>query len=412
MKRNLLTGFMVLLAGCSVLFLAACGGSGGGDANTTSKAVDSGDTADLTTLSGTVADGYLRDALVYLDRNGNRLCDPDEPQARSTAGGAYTLEVAAGEGADYPVLARAIAGETVDEDSGMPVAEEYLLESPPGRWAFISPLTTLVQREMEKNPGFNEQQAVVAVRTRLGIAEAVSLFTDYLDEAAGDSDNSPEYARTHRAAQVVAGLMGRLRSAITVNLDDQVSAEQQPLVAYMISDQVNAQSSMIRQALDDERNYAEQLDPQTLLSTCSAEINMDLLDAELLAIYQERAEQHLDTWDMQPPRLVSQFPPAADDASIDTRIEAVFDESLDEMSVHQATIRVQGPQGDIPAQVNFQPADNLLQLVPEQPLLPFNEYRVVIAGDLSDSLGTPLGEPLEWSFRTVFDQVPPALPEF
>lgn len=411
MKRTSLTGLKVLLGCCSLMILAACGGSSGGDANTTSKAIDGGDTVDLTSLSGTVADGYLRDALVWLDRNGNRLCDTDEPQTRSGAGGAYTLEVLAGEGADYPVLARAIAGETVDEDSGLTVAEDYLLESPPGRWGFISPLTTQVQREREKNPGFTESQAESAVRTRIGIADEVSLFTDYLDENAQDMNQWVEYARTHRAAQVVAGLMGRLRSTIMTNLGE-LDAEEATLLAYMISDQVAEQSSLIRQALDNERNYAEELDPQALISECAAQINADRLDVELLALYQERVEQGAEIWDMQPPRLVSQYPPAADPASIDTRVEVVFDEPLDEMSLHDATLSIQGPQEIISAQLNFQADNNSLQLIPEQPLLPFSEYQVVIAGDLTDAMGNPLGQDLAWSFQTIFDQVPPALPEF
>lgn len=405
MKRICLISVKVLSSCCGLLLLAACGGSSGSDTGSTSPVVDAGDTVVLTSLSGTVADGYLRDAQVWLDRNGNRLPDPDEPQTRSGSGGAYVLEVGAGEGADYPVLARVIADETVDEDSGLPVDEEYLLESPPGRWQFISPLTTLVQRELEKNPGFTESQAETAVRTRLGIADAVSLFTDYLDENAQDMEQWEEYARTHRVAQVVARLMDIVRA----NLGGQLDATESNLLAYMISDQVAEQSGLVRQALDDERNYAEELDTQKLVSDCDDQINTDLLDVEL---YRERLEQNLEIWDMQPPSLKSQFPPAGDDASIDTGIKAVFDEPLDEMSIHQATIQVLGPQGAVPGQLSFQPEGNSLQLGLEQPLLPFSEYKVVIAADLTDALGNPLGENRAWSFRTVFDQVPPALPEF
>lgn len=412
MKRISLTEIKILFSCCGLLLLTACGDIGEDDAGSTSKALNSGDTVDLTSLSGAVADGYLRDAQVWLDRNGNRLCDPDEPQTRSVSGGTYTLEVAAGEGAEYPVLARAIAGETIDEDSGQTVADEYLLESPPGRWAFISPLTTLVQRELHKNPGFTEQQAEVAVRTRLGIVDAVSLFTDYLDETAQDTEQREEYARTHRAAQVVAGLMGRVRSAITANLGGQLDGAESTLLAYMISDQVAEQSAMVCQAMNDERNSVEELDPQQLVHDCAAQINTDLLDVELLALYQERIEQNLATWHIQPPRVISQFPPADDNASIDTLVEVVFDENLDEMSIHDATLRIHGPQGDIAAQLSFQPDQNSLQLVPEQPLLPFSEYQVIIAADLSDALGNPLGEDMGWSFNTIFDQVPPALPEF
>ena len=55
------------LGSLAAALLAACGGGGGGSE------------APKTTLSGTVADGYLKGATVCLDVNGNSICDSGEP---------------------------------------------------------------------------------------------------------------------------------------------------------------------------------------------------------------------------------------------------------------------------------------------------------------------------------------------
>ncbi len=127
------TKIISLFACLSLLLLSACGGGGGGDSSATSRAADDGSTATLTTLTGTVADGYLRDARVFLDRNNNRIYDNGEPTAQSTTGGVYTLNVSPGEGELFPVVVQVIAGQTVDEDTGTSVVNSYLLESLPGR---------------------------------------------------------------------------------------------------------------------------------------------------------------------------------------------------------------------------------------------------------------------------------------
>lgn len=417
MKRNARV-YRFLYCFLVTLILAACGGGGGGDTPSGTKTAETGTTPTAVgTLTGIIADGYLREARVFLDRNGNRLYDNGEPTGMSGPGGIYALEVNPGEGDLYPVLAQVVAGQTVDEDSGQTVPASYLLETVVGRWQFVSPLSSLVKAEQEKNPAFSELQAVLQVRSQLGIADNVSLFDDYLALGTGgiqatDPQLAEEYTRTHKAAQIVAALMGNLRETIIQNLGGQITAEEQAAVVYMISDQILEQGDLIKQALDTERNGGAPIDIVTLVSIISTEINLLELDATLLAVYEQRISQSLPTWDMQSPVLLSITPPADDTASVDVTVGIVFDELLDETLITDQLINLSGPTGSLDGSVEYDAGQKKLSFTPTQLLLPFSSYLVTLGNELTDPLGNSLGEDVSWSFTTIFDQTPPALPDF
>ncbi len=392
--------------------LSACGGGGGGDSSSTSKTAGDGSSPAVTTLTGTVADGYLTDAQVFLDRNNNRVYDNGEPMALSTAGGLYTLEVNPGEGDLYPVVARVIAGQTIDEDTGIAVTNGYVLESLPGRWEFISPLSTLVKLESDRNPSFSEQQGEIAVRSKFGIADSVSLFSDYINPGDVDGTLAAEFDRAHRVAQVVANIMGHLRASITQNLGGQIAVSEQLLVAYMVADQIVWQGPLIEQALNDERNQGSILDVGALTVAVSAEIDTAGLDTDRLVLYAQRVEQGLETWDMQPPQIQNQFPPANDTASIDAIVSITFDEPLDETLLGSGIVELSGPNGLVSGSLNYDIEQTRLSFTPDQLLFPFSDYQVTVNEVLADSLGNPLEEDVVWMFTTVFDQIPPSLPDF
>ncbi len=394
-----------------LLFLSACGGGGGGDSAGSGKAADDSSAAAVTTLSGVVADGYLQNARVFLDRNRNRVYDNGEPQVRSGAGGSYSLEVNPGDGEDYPVVVDVVSGETIDEDSGSPVTSSYQLESLPGHWQFVSPLTTLVSLEQAKNPSFSSDQAEMSVRAKLGIDGAVSLFNDYISPGGVSGDQLVEFSRTHRAAQVVAELMGQLRHSITQNVG-QLSTTDQPLVAYLISDQILEQAVVIEQALTDERNGHPVIDIAVLTAAISAQINLDDLDGDLLDRYEQRLEQDLLTWDMQPPQIQDQLPPANDTSSIDAVISITFDEPLDETLLTGTIFDLSGPNGSVAGSLDYDTEHFRLIFTPAQMLIPNSDYTVTVRADLADALGNPLGDDLSWTFTTIFDQLPPPLPDF
>ena len=80
MKHPYLLSMLAMAVGTA---LTGCGGGGGGD----------NDEPAVSTLQVTVIDGYLRNALVWLDVNGNNQQDSDEPSARSGEGGKAVLDV-------------------------------------------------------------------------------------------------------------------------------------------------------------------------------------------------------------------------------------------------------------------------------------------------------------------------------
>lgn len=191
MKKSMVTIAAALTAG----LIAGCGGDGG--RQTTSA-----------TVSGAVADGYLVGATVFLDKNGNYRLEAGEPSATSDANGAYTLTVDAADVGNYPIVALAIQGVTVDKDTNQPVQYSYILSMPREGVSgtvssnFISPMSTQV-REMMATGQYSMQQAMDEVRTRLGLPAGVNVMADYM----ADPGNA-NYQAMHSAAQNMAGLMG------------------------------------------------------------------------------------------------------------------------------------------------------------------------------------------------------------
>ncbi|MEO8654975.1 MAG: hypothetical protein ABI409_12695, partial [Ramlibacter sp.] len=74
--------FTLSLIGAAVAALTACGGGGGG-------------TSDTASISTTVMDGLIQNALVCVDANRNGVCDAGEVQGRTDANGQVTLTVPA-----------------------------------------------------------------------------------------------------------------------------------------------------------------------------------------------------------------------------------------------------------------------------------------------------------------------------
>jgi hypothetical protein len=151
------------------------------------------------TYNVTAIDGYLNGAEVWLDLNNNFLLDPNEPSAISGAGGIATLDVT---GVDdpslYPVVVRAIVGQTVDETEG-DVTEPFVMSAPAGETA-VTPLTTIVHNTMKKDPSLTKDEAVQQLASDLGI-ESDDVLGDFIT---GDGKPKAAYA----AEQIVS--MGAL----------------------------------------------------------------------------------------------------------------------------------------------------------------------------------------------------------
>ncbi len=196
-----------------VALLAGCGGG--------SSTTASVPTATTASVSGTVADGYLVGATVFLDKNRDFVLDTaSEPYALTDANGAYTLMVDAADIGKYPVVALATTGVTKDTDSNDYVAESYLLCLPAASMVrtdsgvsgtvdtnFISPISTLVQERMAADPTLTLAQAVEQVRTELGLMVGANPLGNYLQ---GPHANT----QLHTMAREMVALMMEQRAQI------------------------------------------------------------------------------------------------------------------------------------------------------------------------------------------------------
>lgn len=207
---------------------------------------DDDDNVVTTNMVGRVADGYLAGAKVCLDLNSNKVCDEGEPSTTSTGGGEFSLEgVTQAQLDSSPLLVEIIVGETVDEDNpGTAITRKYTLTAPAG-YAFISPLTTMVQSEIEDS-GLSPEEAEGAVQAKLGTT--LDLEADYVAGSAGDVD-AAEFERLHKVAQVtVVVLQNNIELIENVLAGTEVSFED--LLGLIVSQVLDALETISMQVDD------------------------------------------------------------------------------------------------------------------------------------------------------------------
>ena len=174
--------------------MAGCGGVGtGGTGSFTAS------------ISGKVADGYLVNATVFLDKNGNYQLDAGEPFTTTDVNGNYKLNVDPADIGKYPIVALAIKGVAIDKDTTQAVTNSFLLSMPKDIVSgtltnnFISPVTSQLREIMETGIYSTMQQAKDALRSKMGLPVGTDVMADYI--AGGQTD-------MHTAAQNIATLMG------------------------------------------------------------------------------------------------------------------------------------------------------------------------------------------------------------
>ena len=192
MNKRILAAASLVVAG----LVAGCGSS-------------STSTPAAATVAGKVADGYLENASVFLDKNGNYRLDAGEPSDTTDVNGAYALTVDAADVGQYLIVALAVADVTIDSDNpGVPIAHSYLLSIPKESVSgtvssnFISPMSTQVRELMETGNYATMQQAMEDLRVSLGLPAGTNLMADYI---AGPNGPNPTM---HTAAQNMATAMG------------------------------------------------------------------------------------------------------------------------------------------------------------------------------------------------------------
>ena len=154
--------------------------------------------------SGSVADGYIAGATVWIDVDGDSVQDPDEPFAISDAAGRFTIASTAS-GA-----LRATGGTNIDTG----LANTLLLSAPDGA-GVINPLTTLIENLIAD--GASAAEAEAAVEIALGLDPDLDLTQlDLIAAAATD----PAALEALKAAATVAEVIG----AVVENGGDQADA--------------------------------------------------------------------------------------------------------------------------------------------------------------------------------------------
>ncbi|MFT3800028.1 MAG: hypothetical protein QM766_02325 [Burkholderiaceae bacterium] len=208
--------------------LAACGGGGGSDGPAASGAlppVDGGATPQpkTTSVPVTVIDGPIKNAVVCVDVNLNGGCDAGEPTGTTGDDGTTTLQVPDANVGRYPIVA-VVGTDAVDRDHG-PVTQPFTMRAPASRGSVVSPLTTLVQAQVDA-AGLGVDEAASFVQSGLGLSQSV--FSDF---TAGSDAGSAR-----------AGAVARLLAVIT----QQQNAALQPAVGTTDT----SGSTITRQDLD------------------------------------------------------------------------------------------------------------------------------------------------------------------
>ncbi|WCP69250.1 hypothetical protein LYZ37_22275 [Vibrio tubiashii] len=183
--------------------LTACGGSDSDTMNTNSES----SSTSTTSLTARAADGYLIGANACLDLNNNKVCESSEPNAVTSDNGEFTLTgLTAEQIAQGVLLIEVIAGQTIDSDNpSVVLSKGYNLTAPPGS-DFVSPLTTMIQNEVEKGSTLDEAKS--KVQQKLG--STIDVTKDYIAAKNSSSLSDEEktaFASLHKVAQVTANIM-------------------------------------------------------------------------------------------------------------------------------------------------------------------------------------------------------------
>ena len=161
-----------------------------------------------TSFTGSVFDGPLKSAKVFIDANNNGLLDENEDWTLTSSDGSYSLSTST-----TGNLAVVTTADTVDTSSGAIVAG-LTLTAPSGS-SIISPATTVVESILDAykkaNPGASETdiatqqtQAYADTAEALGLSADVDLTSYNPFSSSVDSTSADAIAYAAKAAQIVA----------------------------------------------------------------------------------------------------------------------------------------------------------------------------------------------------------------
>ena len=159
------------LASC---LLTACGGGGSSEEEPKQSVYIQ---PQFTQLKVTAIDGYLREAIVWLDLNNDGVLNNSEPSSNSGVNGIATLDIPSDiDSSEHHFWVQASAGKTFDESLNQRVIRDFAMVAPKGITT-ITPITTLVYVK-EKDLG-DLTSAQKAVASLLDVETSV-LYNDFI----------------------------------------------------------------------------------------------------------------------------------------------------------------------------------------------------------------------------------------
>ncbi len=215
--------FTILPLAIAASILVGCGGSSGGSNTEKDNGGQQppGDSnppvVETQTLTGKTADGYLSNAIAFLDFNGNAELDGDEPQVTTDEAGQFEFTELSKD-LDLEtvrVVVNAIAGQTIDLDSGVAVDTDFTLTSPAGYTSFVSPITTLVDVQLQ-NSTLTIGEVISKSQGLLSVDDvALDLMADYVAGSdSSDASLAKANKKVHHVAQIVTSLVANNIAAL------------------------------------------------------------------------------------------------------------------------------------------------------------------------------------------------------
>jgi hypothetical protein len=237
-------------------------------------------------VSGRVADGYIKGATVCLDLDGDGACGTDEPTATSGSGGAFTIDgVSPAQREEHSIVAE-VPDSAIDEDTNTNVGASYAMAGANGKHEFISPMTTLIKTRSETTPGFEPGELGNALAIALGLDPETDLFADYIADG-----SDVDLARAHKVAQGVAAVMAAnyadVRAAASENGLD--PAEFEAAIQRLVAKHATSSIDTILAAVEEAENSGQEYDPQGVANNISSMDTTNL--GEKLAREQLNAQQ-------------------------------------------------------------------------------------------------------------------------
>ncbi|MFM9967678.1 MAG: choice-of-anchor I family protein [Burkholderiales bacterium] len=197
---------MPALALAGVGIAAAAGGGGGGGGSSAAVGTTTAAAAAATPIKGSVIDGYLKGATVFIDKDGDGVLDPDEPSTITANDGSYSLP-------------GGVAGKIVafgGTDIGTGLAFKGVLKAPSGS-TVVTPLTTMVADLISANVSAAQAEEKVLKALGLGSLDSKVDLLNFDPIAAASGGNTELAAlglQIHKAGVTVASMVVNMTEKI------------------------------------------------------------------------------------------------------------------------------------------------------------------------------------------------------